>query len=87
MKQPTTEELIVARNQCARIIALYGERYLPIFVRLENEIALRDQQKVLLKKAVNIGVKIDTQNGTQIDTQTKSEESGIIQKFNKNSIL
>lgn len=58
----TQEQIISARNECARIISVYGEKYLPIFERLEKEIAKREQQNQLLKKALKIG----TQNGTQI---------------------
>ncbi|MCG8483566.1 MAG: hypothetical protein MJA31_09685 [Clostridia bacterium] len=73
MGEPTKEEIIAARDRCAQIIALYGERYLPIFERLENEIALLEQQQVLLKKAICLGNKIDTQSATQNATQFEEE--------------
>lgn len=75
MTEPTFKQIIKARNQCANIIALYGEQYLPIFERLENEIALRKEKQALLEKAININSKNDTQNGTQNDTQNDTQLS------------
>lgn len=71
MTSPKFEDLIKARKECARIIAQFGEKYLPIFERLENEIAKREYQNLLLEKAVQIG----TQNGTRFGTQIKNEFS------------
>ena len=59
------DQIIAARNECARIIALYGDTYLPIFERLETEISKRERQNKLLIKAMKIG----TQNGTHFGTQ------------------
>lgn len=72
MKDPTLEEIIKARDRCAKIIAQYGERYLPIFERLEKEIALRQEKQALMEKALRISGKTGTQNGTQIGTHLTS---------------
>ena len=69
MSEPTLEEIIHARNECAQIITLQGKKYLPIFERLENEISKRREQNKLLEKALKIG----TQNGTQIGTQLTAQ--------------
>ena len=68
MNEPTIEQIIEARNQCAEIIALHGEKFLPIFERLENEIAIRQKKQELLNKALYISSKIGTQKGTQNGT-------------------
>lgn len=68
-KEPTLDEIRKARDECARIISLHGESYLPIFERLENEIAQRKHQNRLLKKALKIGTQNGTQNGTQLKVQ------------------
>ena len=62
MQEPTLKEIKIARDKCAQVIALYGEKYLPIFQRLEDEIINREKQNRLLEKAIKIG----TQNGTQL---------------------
>lgn len=54
MNKPSLDEIVSARNRCAQIIALYGERYLPIFERLENEIELRMNRQNLLERAIAI---------------------------------
>jgi len=64
MNEPSLNQIIKARNQCAEIIALYGEKFLPIFERLENEIVIREKRQRLLDKAINIGSKNGTQSGT-----------------------
>ncbi len=66
MNEPPLNQIIKARNQCAEIIALYGEKFLPIFERLENEIAIREERQRLLDKAIMIGSKNGTQNGTHL---------------------
>ncbi len=40
--------------QSANIVAVYGERYLPIFERLEKEYKNRKQKNVMLTKAISI---------------------------------
>lgn len=65
MNEPALEKIIKAQNNCARIVTLYGERYLPIFERLENEVQERLKKQKLLKRAILIG-KNDTQNGTHL---------------------
>lgn len=69
MNDPTLNQIIEARNRCAEIIAQYGERYLPIFERLENEISLRKKKQELLNRAISISLKNGTQNSTQNGTQ------------------
>ncbi|HEY9177505.1 MAG TPA: hypothetical protein VIN07_07440 [Flavipsychrobacter sp.] len=69
MKEPTLKEIIEARDKCATIIAKYGERYLPIFERLEKEIEIRMERQKSLEKALDIATQNNTQNATQIDKQ------------------
>jgi hypothetical protein len=66
MTEPTYIEIIAARDKCAEIIIHYGDQYLPIFERLEEEIRIRAQKIELLKKAHKIGTQSGTQNGTQL---------------------
>lgn len=73
---PTLEQVIEARDRCAEIVAVYGERYLPIFERLENEIAARKKSEKLLCKALAIHSKAGTQFGAQIGTQLRDEFAG-----------
>ena len=61
----SVDEIISARNKCARIIAVFGSRYLPIFERLETEIIERQKELQLLEKALLISATSGTQNGTQ----------------------
>ena len=63
-KKVTYDQLVEARNKCAFIISKYGECYLPIFERLENELKAFEKNKALLKKALHIGTQNGTQNGT-----------------------
>lgn len=65
LKDPTVRELIDARDKCAHIIAKYGERYLPIFERLEKEIGIKKEREKYLKKALEIATQNDTHNATQ----------------------
>lgn len=53
-KEVTFEEIETARNQIAQIISLHGEKYLPIFERLDNEYNARKAQQALLTKAKEI---------------------------------
>lgn len=69
--EPTLNELISARNECAVIIAQCGEQYLPIFERLEREIANHKKRQELLSRALRISSKNGTQIGTQTGTQLK----------------
>ena len=62
----TLDKLTHARDRCAKIIVEYGEKYLPIFERLENEIENRRNQKNLLNRALEIGTRNGTQNGTHL---------------------
>ena len=67
MQDPITlDRLIDARDRCAKIIVEYGDKYLPIFERLENEIENRRNQKNLLNRALEIGTRNGTQNGTHL---------------------
>ena len=72
MNEPTLDQIIEARNRCAEVIVQYGERYLPIFERLENEIVLREKKQELLNRAISISLKNGTRNGTQNGTQLTS---------------
>ena len=66
MNELTLDQIIQARNRCAKIIALYGEQYLPIFERLENEIELRMKQQTLLERAIAIHDEKDAQKIHQL---------------------
>ncbi|WP_421896345.1 hypothetical protein [Marinoscillum sp.] len=66
MGNPSLKEIVAARDECARIISMYGESYLPIFERLEKEITLHQKRNRLLDKALKIGTQSGTQNGTQL---------------------
>lgn len=87
MNQLTLDELMTARDRCAQIIAQYGSRYLPIFERLENEIALLVQKQILLDRALSLSNIYGTQNGTPNGTQFQRGEIMLCEKFNKNSGL
>lgn len=50
MSNITISELIKARDKCAAVIAKYGDCYLPIFERLENEIIERQKRKNYYKR-------------------------------------
>lgn len=69
MNNITISELIKARGICACIIAQYGNKYLPIFERLDNEVSKREQQQKLLQKALTLHKQNATQNDTQNATQ------------------
>lgn len=69
MDEPSLEEIITARDQCAYVIAKYGERYLPIFERLEKEISVRENKQKLFEKAIQLGSKNGTGNGTENGTE------------------
>ncbi|OEK01169.1 hypothetical protein BFP97_06435 [Roseivirga sp. 4D4] len=69
MSEIQLEKIKEARDECARIIALYGDKFLPIFQRLETEIEQREHQNKLLAKALKIG----TQSGTHFGTQFKQQ--------------
>lgn len=64
------QDIIRARNKCADLIAKYGKAYLPVFERLENEIAVREKQQQLFNRAL----KISTQNRTHFSTQNGCQE-------------
>ncbi len=87
MREPTLDEIINARDRCAKIISLYGDRYLPIFERLDNEISTRQKKRMLLEKAVSIGNSFGTHNGTQNGTQIEFLILRITKNFNKISVL
>lgn len=66
MQEPTLDQIIDARARCAKAIAQYGEQYLPIFERLDDEVVKRIKQRELLNKALKIGTQNGTQNGTHL---------------------
>lgn len=45
-------ELEKAHNQMARIVARHGEKYLPIFERLENELNEQREKYNLMQRAL-----------------------------------
>lgn len=54
------ERLHAAYLGSAELVAMYGEAYLPIFERLEQECKKREAQIALLTKARNISSKNKT---------------------------
>lgn len=48
------EEIIEARDKVARIIVKYGERYMPIFIRLDEEVEKRKEYNRYLEKVRRI---------------------------------
>lgn len=64
-KEISLQELINARNKCADIVARRGERYLPIFERLEREIKMKKRRQEMLDKAVKISIQNSIQNRIQ----------------------
>ncbi|GAB1256177.1 hypothetical protein NBRC116494_06790 [Aurantivibrio plasticivorans] len=55
MKKPLTEsELKNAYIKAAKIISKYGDIYLPIFERLEQEYQSAKKKSELIKKAISI---------------------------------
>lgn len=83
MNQPTYEEVVEARDQCAKIILKYGERYLPIFERLEIEVAALQKKQEVLERVRKIACKNATQNATQIATQKMNSQNKLKFLFNK----
>ena len=83
MSEPTLHEITQARDVCAQVIAQYGERYMPIFERLENEIEVRQKQQGLLEKAIAIAGKNGSQNSIQSGIQNKGFNIGLTKKFNE----
>ena len=53
-KEISFSELKKAYLQSANIVAVYGERYLPIFERLEKEYKNRKQKDDILTRAISI---------------------------------
>ncbi len=66
----TTEDIQKAYLKYANIIEKYGDIYLPIFERLENELLKRANAESTLERAIRISTntQIDTRIDTQIDT-------------------
>ena len=60
MKQLTIEEIRKARDKCAFFVNKYGECYLPIFERLDNELQACQSRQSSLEKALQIGTRFDT---------------------------
>lgn len=46
------ERLLKARLTAARIVARYGERFLPIFQRIDKEIRVRESRDKALSRAL-----------------------------------
>ena len=76
------DEIISARDKCARIVAVFGSRYLPIFERLETELTERQKKQQLLEKALQISSASGTQSGTQNGTHQHFNFGGLAEKFN-----
>ncbi|PCJ02015.1 MAG: hypothetical protein COB14_03120 [Alphaproteobacteria bacterium] len=55
LQRVTFVEIRKAYNQIAKIIALHGEQYLPLFERLHTEITEYRERKELLNIATKIG--------------------------------
>lgn len=57
--QISYEDLEAAYNVAAKVVAIYGEIYLPIFERLQFELDIFDKKKKLLEKAKKIADDMD----------------------------
>lgn len=53
-KEPTLEELIKARHDAAVLVRRFGEKFLPIFQRLDDEVSAREARQAALKRALEI---------------------------------
>lgn len=54
-RQHSIEELEAYRAQAAQIVACYGERYLPIFERLDREV---ESRRATIDKALQIAASV-----------------------------
>ena len=50
----TTEEVIAARNYAALVVARHGEAYLPLFERMEHEVANLEKKEDALARALHL---------------------------------
>lgn len=50
----TLDQLQKAHIQAAKVVSIYGEKYLPIFERIEKECIKRQRKIALLTKAQSI---------------------------------
>ncbi len=53
----TVAQLEVALDQAARLVTIYGEQYLPIFVRVESELEARRRTDNVIERARAIAAK------------------------------
>ncbi len=62
----TLEDIILTYNIIAKIVTIYGDKYLPIFERLHHEIEKRKIKNKMLKLARNITYnKLSTDNNLE----------------------
>lgn len=55
LDEPTLDELIKARRDAAIIVRRFGERFMPIFERLDAEVTTREKRQVALERAILMG--------------------------------
>jgi len=67
-------ELIKAREKCAQIITQYGDVYLPIFERLDNEISALQTRQSAMDRVRMIADRGTSGNGTRIGTQNSPQK-------------
>jgi len=53
-KEVSLKSLRTAYLQAAKIVSIYGDKYLPIFERLEKEYVERNKKRDILQRALNI---------------------------------
>jgi len=59
-KNVSDTDLKEAYIRAAKILALHGETYLPIFQRLEQEFNKRKEEAEILDRAIEIALSVDT---------------------------
>lgn len=69
MNKSRIQKIQMAHKKAAFIVAKYGPKYLPIFERLDHELARLQREHELYQKALDIGTRSGTQNGTPNGTQ------------------
>lgn len=55
--EPTLDELIEMRRDAAIIVQRFGDRFMPIFDRLEREVSNRLERQNAIERAIGFGVR------------------------------
>lgn len=54
----TPEQVVHARNFAALVVARHGEKYLPLFERMEREVANLEKKEDALARAVRLAERL-----------------------------